>query len=76
MKKLHNEGFEEENRLCDINDVTIRMDLPQEERIKDYLRQIKNPYCFRCGDIIVEVEYGADGLSIDDCLKEYLQNLI
>ncbi len=31
------------NKLVDIRDVIINTDLPKEERIKDYVRQIKNP---------------------------------
>ena len=31
------------NKLVDIRDVIINTDLPKEERIKDYIRQIKNP---------------------------------
>ena len=30
------------NKLVDIRDVIINTDLPKEERIKDYVRQIKN----------------------------------
>jgi predicted RNA binding protein with dsRBD fold (UPF0201 family) len=30
--------------LVDIETVTIRTDLPKEERILDYIQQIKNPY--------------------------------
>jgi len=35
--------------LVDIRDVVIDRDLPKEERIKSYLQQIKNPYCFKVG---------------------------
>ena len=31
------------DKLVDIRDVVIDTDLPKEERIKDYIRQIKNP---------------------------------
>ena len=31
------------DKLVDIRDVIINTDLPKEERIKDYVRQIKNP---------------------------------
>ena len=32
--------------LVDIEQVQIQTELPQEERIADYIRQIKNPYCY------------------------------
>lgn len=64
------------NSLSDINDIVINNELTKEERIKDYLIQIKNPYCFRCGDMIIEVSYGNSGITIEDCLKDYIKNLI
>lgn len=33
--------------LVDINDISVNKDLPKPERIKEYIRQIKNPYCFK-----------------------------
>ena len=32
--------------LVDINDISLNKDLPKPERIKEYIRQIKNPYRF------------------------------
>ena len=38
--------------LVDIRTVTADKDLPKEARIAAFVRQIKNPYRFRCGDFI------------------------
>ena len=35
--------------LVDIRDVHIDRSLPIEERIRSFVEQIKNPYCFKCG---------------------------
>lgn len=35
--------------LRDIRDVTVNTDLPKRERMLDFIRQIGNPYCYRCG---------------------------
>ncbi len=43
--------------LVDIRDVKIDRNLPQEERVKSFVEQIKNPYCFRVGNVKVRVEY-------------------
>ena len=32
--------------LVDINEVEIRKDLSQRERMVDFISQIKNPYCY------------------------------
>ena len=34
--------------LVDIRDVKIDVSKSREERISDYIRQVKNPYCFQC----------------------------
>ena len=39
--------------LADIRDVEIDGSLPEPERLRRYLEQIKNPYCFLCGEVPV-----------------------
>ncbi|WP_442871058.1 DUF6870 family protein [Acutalibacter muris] len=58
--------------LADIRDVTVDPSLPKEERIADFLRQIKNPYCFKCGKFTVHAQYAKNGPSLEDCLKQVL----
>jgi hypothetical protein len=60
------------NTLVDIQDVVIDTSMPQEERMKSYLSQIKNPYLYRCDDIIVRVSFADNGASLLDRLKQYL----
>ena len=60
------------NDLADIRDVEIDPSLPKEERQKSYLRQIKNPRLYRCGDMIVRVSFAKTGVSLEDRLKQYL----
>ena len=58
--------------LADIRDVSVDQTLPKEERIAEFLRQIKNPYCFRCGKFTVRAQYAENGVSLEDCLKQIL----
>ena len=58
--------------LVDIEQVQKKTNLPQEERIADYIRQIKNPYCFKCGNFVVTAKYSDKGLSIEDCLQSII----
>ena len=46
--------------LRDIQDVAIDRDLPKEERIRSYLRQIGNPYCYRVPPIKMLMEKALD----------------
>ena len=57
--------------LVEIEDVTIRADLPQEERIIDYIKQIGNPYCYLYHGIIVKVSFSSKR-RMEDCLKDCL----
>ena len=59
--------------LMDIDDVKINMDLPCEERILDYIRQIKNPYCYRCKGMVVKISFSGKR-RFEDCLKAILDS--
>lgn len=58
--------------LADIRDVHVDPNLPKDERIKEYLRQIKNPYCFKCGSFTVHARFAKDGPTLEECLKQIL----
>lgn len=60
--------------LQNIEDVVIDTNLSVEERMRAFVKQIKNPYCFRCGKLVVQVEYKESGKSINECLKEYIES--
>jgi hypothetical protein len=60
------------NDLADIRNVKIDPSLPKAERQKSYLRQIKNPYLYRCGDMVVRVSFSNNGATLEDRLKQYL----
>ena len=62
--------------LKDICQISIDENLTAEEKKKEFLRQIGNPYCFRCGDLIVKVEYAKDGPTIEECLRESLDTIV
>ncbi|WP_207745197.1 DUF6870 family protein [Clostridium tertium] len=46
-----------------------------EEAIKKYLKNIGNPYCFKYGNIIVELEFTQNGKFIAPSLVNYFQSL-
>ncbi len=55
--------------LVDIREVSVDKSLPKEERIKDFVKQIKNPYRFRCGDFIVNTRFATNGMTLEECLR-------
>ena len=57
--------------LVEIESVKIRTELPEAERVKDYLEQIKNPYCYLYHGVIVKVSFSGKR-RLEDCLKDCL----
>ena len=55
--------------LVDIRDVVVDLTLPPNERLADYIRQIKNPYLFKCGKLTVQVEFAESNETLEDRLK-------
>lgn len=47
----------DKDTLVDVDGVHIQTDLPQEEKIVDYLRQIKNPYCYLSHGVVVKISF-------------------
>ena len=58
--------------LVDIRDVRVNKALPREQRISEFVRQIKNPYLFKCGRFTVHVGFTANGVSLEDCIAGLL----
>ncbi|WP_461810768.1 DUF6870 family protein [Faecalimonas sp.] len=61
--------------LVERQSVKIDMSLPREERIKQYINQIKNPYCYLDGDVIVKVSFQEEGVTLEQRLEAYIRNL-
>ena len=59
--------------LIDIRDVHVSRDLPREKRIEEYVRQIRNPYHFRCGEITVHVSFAPNGPTLEECIAGIMQ---
>ena len=61
--------------LADFRDVVVNTSLPREERLLDYLEQIKNPYCFKYDKTIVKVSFSDTNDTMEDRLESYLLSL-
>ncbi len=61
--------------LVDISDVVVDESLPKDERIREYIRQIKNPYCFKVGDVVVKCSYSNDGVTLRDRFRQLVRTL-
>lgn len=54
--------------LVDIENVKIREDLPIPERIRDYIEQIKNPYCYLSHGTVVKIRF-AETRTLEECIS-------
>ena len=59
----------------DASNVKLDMDAPAAVRAEQYLRQIKNPYAFRCGDVAVNLRFSHCGRTLEQAMHSYLTAL-
>ncbi len=62
--------------LVDLDTVIIDDTLPVPERIASFLTQIKNPYCFRIGDVAIKVNYKENGPTFQQNFEELLRSTL
>lgn len=61
--------------LVDVTTIKIDENLSKEERKAEYLKQVKNPYCFRIGDVVVKNVYSTDGVTLQDRFEQFARTL-
>lgn len=61
--------------LVDIREVEIDPDLPAPLRMQNFGEQVKNPYCFRCGDVTVKIRFLPEGPHLEELLRSYFVDL-
>ena len=65
----------DKDTLVDLRSVQIDASRPVQERLQSFLQQIRNPYCFRIGDIAVKVNYKSDGSSFQQNFEDILRTM-
>lgn len=50
----------DKNNLTDLRDITVDKSKSVREKIESFTGQVKNPYLFKVGDVIVKVSYNGD----------------
>lgn len=61
--------------LKDIKDVVIDTALPLDERVRNYVEQIGNPYCYLDGGVVVSISYANTEVSLQDRLRSYVSSM-
>ena len=60
--------------LVDIRDVHVDRSLPKEERIRSFVQQIRNPYCFKCGNVVVKTSFADTDATLEERMEHYLRS--
>ena len=55
--------------LVDISTVKISPNLSAPERMKQYVEQIKNPYCYLSHGVVVKISF-AGSKTLEECIKD------
>ncbi len=63
------------DELVDIRNVHVDRSLPLEERVRSYVEQVKDPYCFRVGNVKVRVSYAGKDQTLNDSFSTMLRSL-
>ncbi len=61
--------------LVDIKNVVIDESLEKSERLTDYMRQIRNPYCLLCNGIVVKLNFSESEDTLGKKLDSYFLSL-
>ena len=59
--------------LVDIREVAVDKELSREERIAEFVRQIKDPYRFKCGRFTVQASFAEGATTLEECIKGILR---
>ena len=76
----------EEMRAVDVRTVdrgtlvqrsAVRVDSRKDkaEKIRDYIAQIGNPYCYLEGKTVVKISFAETDRTIEDCMRSYLSGI-
>ncbi len=61
--------------VVDIRQIKIEEGLLQQEKRREFIRQVKNPYCFRGGNVIVKASYSGNGVSLNERFEELVMSV-
>ena len=60
------------NELVDIRSISVDKNLTKQERIIEFIRQIKDPYRFKCGKFTVTARFAESGATLEECLQRIM----
>lgn len=61
--------------LADRRSIVIDQKLPRRERLRQYIRQVGNPYCYVDDGVFVKVSFTNTKETIEDRLEAYIRSM-
>lgn len=61
--------------LADITKISLDGCRTKEEKIKSFIEQVGNPYCYRVGDVIVKTRYNENGGSFHERFEQLITSV-
>jgi len=77
LKEMRNIDPRTVDRSTLVQRSTVKIDSKKskQERIRDYIGQIKNPYCYLDGKTVVKISFAETKRTIEDCMHSYLSGV-
>ena len=72
---MSNSKLTNRDTLKDIRSVRIDASKPPSERVKAFVEQIGNPYCYLDSGVVVEVGFADTDISLQDRLLAYVSSI-
>ncbi len=52
--------------LIDIDQIKVDKTLPKTERLQDFIRKVKNPFCFICNGMIIKTSFAETNENLEN----------
>lgn len=77
LKKLPQTDVRTVNRTTLVERKNVKLDsgLSRDERMRSYIEQIGNPYCYLDDGVVVKISFMDTEVTLEDRLEEYVRNL-
>lgn len=77
LQTLKNVDLRTVNRdeLVQISTVKVDPNASQEERLQDYVINIKNPYCYMDDKTAVKISFSDTTTTMEDCFAHYIKGV-
>lgn len=73
LRNMHVKDIDRD-AITDIIDITINRSDAKENKIREYLSIVSNPYIIKIGDVIVKMTFSEGNVALSECMERYLIN--